>query len=340
MTNSFFLDLAARHARMPIGTDLVLTEKPDSAAVKLDGRRLGQVMEEAARRWNTPLALPLMDLTVEKEWLLGALGVAAAEIPTWHFDAAVPEKLPSAPATPRLTANCEAIRYIATATDLFPCGMSIGPFSLMTKLIADPIAPVFLAGLGEEDEDVTRVEQTLALATEVILHTIAGQLDAGAKAVVLCEPAANAVYFSPKQLDDGADTFDRFVVALNKRIADFMQGRGAELIFHDCGELTEDMVRKFTTLKPAMMSLGSSRLLWEDAPLVPNDIVLYGNLPTKKFYSDEVMPLAQVEEAARVLLEKMTATGHPFILGSECDVLSVPGAERTIRDKVKAFLNV
>ena len=340
MPNSFFLDLAARRARMPIGTELILSEKPDSAAVKLDGRRLGQVIEEAARRWNTPLALPLMDLTVEKEWLLGALGVAAAEIPTWHFEAGVPEALPSAPPTPRLSANAEAIRYIATATDLFPCGMSIGPFSLMTKLIADPIAPVFLAGLGEEDEDIGRVEKTLALATKVILHSIAAQLDAGAKAVVLCEPAANAVYFSPKQLADGADTFDRYVMALNQRIAAFMRERGAALIFHDCGELTDGMVRQFATLEPSMMSLGSSRLLWEDAPLVPDHIVLYGNLPTKKFYSDDVMALAQVEETARVLLEKMEATGHPFILGSECDVLSVPGAERTIREKVKAFLNV
>ena len=340
MTNTFFLELAARGVRNPIGTDLLLTEKADPDAIKLDGRRLGQVMEEAARRWKTPLALPLMDLTVEKEWFLGALGVAAAEIPTWHFDAGVPEALPKAAPTPRLNANLNAIRYVATATDLFPCGMSIGPFSLMTKLIADPIAHVFHAGLGEEDEDIERVEKTLAIATEVILHTIAGQLDAGAKAVVLCEPAANAVYFSPKQLDDGADTFDRYVMALNKRISDYLHERGAALIFHDCGDLTDSMVRKITTLEPSMLSLGSSRMLWEDAKLVPDHIVLYGNLPTKKFYSDEVMPLSEVEETARVLLEKMAVTGHPFILGSECDVLSVPGTEKTIREKVNAFLNV
>jgi len=339
-TTNFFLELAARGMRAPIGTELVLSEKPDPGAIKLDGLGLGQVIEEAARRWKTPLALPLMDLTVEKEWLLGSLGIAAGKIPTWHFDGGIPESLPDAPPTPRLRANLEAIRHIATATDLFACGMSIGPFSLMTKLIADPISPVFLAGLGEVDEDVERVENTLALATEVILHTIGAQLDAGAKAVVLCEPAANAVYFSPKQLADGADTFERYVMALNRRIADYLNERGAALIFHDCGELTNSMVEQFSTLEPAMMSLGSSRVLWEDAGLVPDHIVLYGNLPTKKFYSDEVMPLAQVQEAGRELLEKMTATGHPFILGSECDVLSVPGAERTIREKVNAFLNL
>ena len=118
---------------MPIGTDLILGEKPDRAAIKLDGLRLGKVMEESARRWQTPLAFPLMDLTVEKEWLLAGLGVAAQEIPTWHFSGDVPETLHDAPITPRLKANSEAIHYIATETDLFPCGMSIGPFSLMTK---------------------------------------------------------------------------------------------------------------------------------------------------------------------------------------------------------------
>jgi len=34
----------------------------------------------------------------------------------------------------------------------------------------------------------------------------------------------------------------------------------------------------------------------------------------------------------------MRAVDHPFILGSECDVLSVPGQERTILEKVEAFL--
>ncbi len=335
----FFLDLAASGVRMPIGTELVLSEKPDPDAIKHDGLRLGQVVEEAARRWQTPLALPLMDLTVEKEWLCGGLGVSASQIPTWHFEeSAVPDTLPSAPLTSRLNANNEAIRYLATHTDLVPCGMSIGPFSLMTKLIADPISPVFSAGLGDTDEDVERVEKTLELAARTILHTIEAQIDAGAKAIVVCEPAANTVYFSPNQLAEGTAVFDRYVMDLNLRISGLLKSRGVALIFHDCGELTNDLVGKFAALKPAMISFGSSRLLWEDAKLLPDNIVLYGNLPTKKFYSDEVMPIEQVRELGREIATRMRATGHPFILGSECDVLSVPGSEKTIRAKVAAFL--
>ena len=102
----------------------------------------------------------------------------------------------------------------------------------------------------------------------------------------------------------------------------------------------EPSTRTRLSFESAMLSLGASRLLWEDAALVPRDIVLYGNLPSKQFYSDATMPAARVRELAGELLQRMRATGHPFILGSECDVLNVPGSEVRIREKVKAFLEV
>lgn len=337
---SIFLEMASAGAKFPIGTDLILSECADPEAVKLDGRQLGQVVEASARRWNTPLAFPLMDLAVEKEWLLTGLGIPAGEIPTWHFESAVPDHLPCSEPTARLRATVEAIRYIKEHTDLCPCGMSIGPFSLMTKLVSDPITPVFLAGQGEMDEDVEQVERVLELATETILQTIGLQLDAGARAIVLCEPAANTVYFSPNQLAESTGVFDRYVMRLNAKIRDLLEQRSAALVFHDCGELTDDLVRKFGELRPAMLSFGSSRCLWEDARLVPDDVVLYGNLPSKRFYSDRVISVDQVAAMASELNEKMRVSGHPFILGSECDVLSVIGAEEIIRAKVDAFLRV
>ena len=91
-------------------------------------------------------------------------------------------------------------------------------------------------------------------------------------------------------------------------------------------------------VRPAVLSLGSSRRLWEDAPLVPSDVVLFGNLPTKHFYSDETLPLDAVRSMTRDLVARMRETAHPFILGSECDVLHVPEAGETIRRKVEAML--
>jgi len=341
MDRSYYLELAAKGLRMPIGTHLVLHEQPDHEAIVKDGRRLGEVVAATARRFRTPMAVPLMDLKLEKEALLRARGVAPAAIDTFHFDDP-PEPGGAIPLTGNMAAACSAIRHVAeNEPDLLPMGMGIGPFSLMTKLIADPITPVYMAGTGagpDDEPEVALVERLIDLS----LHTIQGYLDAqiaaGAKAIILCEPAANTVYFSANQLADNWEIFDRYVMAPNLRLRDQMAARGVDLVFHDCGELIDGMVSRFATLDPALLSLGSSRALWDDARLVPKRTVLYGNLPTKQFYSDESVPLQRVRELAADLVARMRAAGHPFILGSECDVLSVPGAEPTIAAKVQAFL--
>jgi len=87
-----------------------------------------------------------------------------------------------------------------------------------------------------------------------------------------------------------------------------------------------------------MLSLGSSRRLWEDAARVPHDVVLYGNLPSKLFYSDALMSELRVSGQAAVLRNQMRQSGHPFILGTECDTLFVPEYAATIRAKVACLL--
>lgn len=340
MSRQTYLSLAAAGARIPIGTHLLLHSHPDPAAILLDGRRLGGVIADAAHRFRTPLAVPLMDLALEKEALLLACGLPASQAEGHHF-AACPEVPAEIPLTPRMRAACGALAEVAGRPGLVPIGMAIGPFSLMTKLVTDPITPVYVAGSGvtaAEDGEVALVEQLLAVAERVIHRYLQEQIRAGARAVIVCEPAANMVYFSPKQLAVDAGVFERFVMEPMRRIAGLLAGHQVDLIFHDCGELTDDMVRRFSTLGAAMLSFGSSRRLWEDSLLVPRDTVLYGNLPTKRFYADQ-LTAAEVGRLARELLDRMGATGHPFILGSECDVLSVPGKEREILGKVDAFMN-
>lgn len=341
MNRSFYLDLAASGHRAPIGTHLLLHSRPDADAVIQNGSALGAVVAETAERFQTPLAVPLMDLTLEKAALLGALGVAPSDVDSFHFDAPPPESVPTQ-FTPRMNATCEAIQHVASKASLLPIGMGIGPFSLMTKLVQDPITPVFLASSGmepEEEPEVAVVERCIQVGTEIILSYLAAQADAGAKAIIVCEPAANLVYFSPNQLSESFETFDRYVMEPMRRIKAMLDSKGVDLIFHDCGELTNEMVSRFSTLDPAMLSLGCSRSLWDDAALVAKTTVLYGNLPTKRFYSPQ-LTVQEVERLSVELLEKMQATAHPFILGSECDVLSVPGSEKEILAKVDAFMQV
>jgi uroporphyrinogen-III decarboxylase len=303
----------------------------------------------AAKRYCSPLAIPLMDLSLEKDALLVLLGIPAAAREKFHFeeagDASFVDTVASAPfMTPRMEASCEAIRYVAEQEDrdLHPLGMCIGPFSLMTKLLRDPITPVFMAGTGltaEDDEDVERLEWVMKISTQIILRYVAAQLNAGAKGMIVCEPAANRVYFSPNQLAEGSDVFNRFVMEPNLRIKTTLDEADADLIFHNCGELTDGMVRSFNRLHPVMLSLGCSRKLWEDAALVDKDIVLYGNLPSKKFYSDEAICVVDIETMTRDLIGEMKKAGHPFIMGTECDVLSVPGRVETIHRKIDAMMN-
>lgn len=350
MVRERILELAAQGHRFPVGTDLTLHGHADAPAIMHDGARLGAVLAENADCWGTPLAIPLMDLMLEKTAMLLAMGVPEADVATFHFhdevaadylkafDANAPTMFD---ATPRLRANMGAVRWVVQERkDLIACAMTIGPFSLATKLLSDPITPVYMAGMGDEAEDneeVALFEQVLDISRRVVLASVRQQLADGAAAVFVAEPAANLVFFSPKQLAAGADVFERYAMQPNRELAQLVRESGAELLFHCCGELVDSMVRDFASLHPALLSLGSSRCLWHDAALVPKNVVLYGNLPSKKFLNDD-MPPALVRTMAAELSEQMAQTGHPFILGTECDVLSVPTARDAIQAKVDAMM--
>ncbi len=348
MDRKFYLDLAKSGAAFPIGTDLIVHERQDPKNTMLDGVLLGKAVEEASRRYHTPLAFPLMDLKLEKALLLDILGIPLDKVDTYHFETCPPDEmiekvkkeLPHR-TLPRIQATCDAVKYIADKTDLVPVGMCIGTFSLMTKLMTDPITSVYMLGMGiepEEEESVGTVKKTLEIASMIIQRYITMQIEAGAKAIIMCEPAANKVYISPTQVEEGSDVFDRCIMDYAFRIKALLDKHNVDLIFHDCGELTDFMLEKFATLDPAMLSLGSSRKLWEDARITPKTTVLYGNLPSKHFYSDERITKEQVTVLSRDLIKKMKEAEHPFILGSECDVLSVPESIKTINDKVNAFV--
>ncbi|MCS6950859.1 MAG: hypothetical protein NZ520_10405, partial [bacterium] len=92
-----------------------------------------------------------------------------------------------------------------------------------------PIAPIYLAGMGvtgEEDPEVKMVETTLELSMMVILRSMQAQIEAGARAMFIAEPAANRVYISPKQIEQGSDVFERMVMRYLRRVKDFLHEHG------------------------------------------------------------------------------------------------------------------
>jgi hypothetical protein len=346
---AFYLELAARGLRMPIGTDLAMHEESEPEEVRDNGDALARVIARAARRWGTPLAVPLMDLRLEKLDLMTIAGVPEEERERYHFTApleqAALEKLcaeQDGPLCPGSRARDEALARIGAQPDLVPVGMAIGPFSLTTRLMADPITAAAMAGSGVEAEDAEEVKllwQCLRMAEAAVLRAVRSQMRHGAKAIMICEPAACTAFISPRQLKAGSNLFERLVMEPNLRVKAALEEAGCNLIFHDCGELIDPMVEAFAQrIHPVVLSLGSSHKLWEDARLTPSDVVLYGNLPTKSFYSDGAMPVEEVVRRTQELAEKMKACGHPFILGSECDVLFVAEAQDAIRKKVEAMM--
>ena len=349
MNREYYLELAARGLRMPIGTDLVMHEEREPEKVRNDGAALARVIERAARRWGTPLAISLMDLRLEKIDLLAMAGVREAEAEIYHFTAPLEEAALAKMCGEQTDMLCagsrardQALARISAQKDMVPVGMAIGPFSLTTRLLADPITAAAMAGSGMEPEDSDEVRllwQCLRVSEAAVLRSVRSQIRHGAKAIVVCEPTASIAFISPRQMRAGSDLFERLVMGPNLRLKAAMEAAGCDLIFHNCGELIDPMVQAFAhRLHPVMLSLGGSRKLWEDAHLVPKDVVLFGNLPSKSFYSDAAMPVEEVIRLTEELVAKMKACEHPYIVGSECDVLFVPDAQETIRKKVDAMM--
>ena len=346
-----YQQMAEDKLTMPLAVDMVLHDEGDEETVKKvlgEGQALGQVIVRAARRFGVPLALPHMDLKLEKKLLLQGAHVGAGEKEAFHFKQA-PTKAEvqalvdgiAGPLPVELQAQVDAVRFVAgSAPDLVPCAMTIGPFSLMTTLLDDPISAVYFAITGataQEEPAVALLEAVLDLSIRAVERSLRHQLDAGARLAFVCEPAANNVYLSPRQMKAAPAAFGTLVMANLKRYRAVLDEYGAHLFLHDCGELTPAIVSQLVQLRPAVLSLGSSEKLWEAAEIVPPATVLYGNLPSKKFYSDDVINVSEVAEQTRNLIERMAGAGRPFILGTECDVLYVGGAAPQIWSKLTAM---
>jgi len=264
MDRQFYLDLAKSGLRMPIGADLTLHEKPNPAEIVTDGKALGRWWRKrrgaTARRSRSPHGSAARengdpgdsrrpscrDPVVPLQHRSRSRGGA----PPAGRTAAAAESCPPGP---------YRVGGLHRRTDgLVPIGMTIGPFSLMTKLLKDPITPIYLAGSGmtaADDPDVALVDRALELSLTIILSSVEAQIRAGAKAIFMAEPAANIVYVSPSR-SKAVPTSSSATDCADRRVKALLDRHGVDLIFHCCGELNEYMVRQFTTLHPVIISLG------------------------------------------------------------------------------------
>ena len=154
--NLVYLDLARSGRCLPDGDGPGLErETPDPEAARRDGLGWARSWNETPGAGARPLALPLMDLRLDKADLLARLGIGEEEADRFHFAAPFDQETSetlrrgdtprTVPAARHATERCDTS---PAATDLLPVGMTIGPFSLATKLMADPITAVALLGSG------------------------------------------------------------------------------------------------------------------------------------------------------------------------------------------------
>jgi len=97
--------------------------------------------------------------------------------------------------------------------------MTIGPFSLATKPMADPITAAALLGSGvsaEADSQVKLLCDCLEAAESVVLSSVRRHLEQGARAMLVCEPAASAAFLSPRQIRRGSEAIWRKVEAMTR----------------------------------------------------------------------------------------------------------------------------
>ncbi|MDK2971802.1 MAG: hypothetical protein PWP23_1557 [Candidatus Sumerlaeota bacterium] len=346
MSRQTFHDFARRGLAMPLAVDLLVHLESTPEKVDANPSEMARIMIRAAEVFDTPLAVAPMDLRVEKAALAEWLGIPRTEHETFHISQslsteqldALRRHFESGELTTRMRVTADALGIAAKRSTLIPTGMAIGPFSLVAKIIEDVITAVFMVGADadpDDEESVALTLQLIDLTTELVEAYVRAQIAGGAKAIIICEPAANKVYFSPKQIAEGSNVFERIVIEPNRRIARVIEEAGADLILHDCGELTPEMITALAGLHPAVLSLGSCVDIVEATQYVPRDVVLFGNVPSKFFPREDEMPVEKVRAICGSLRERMEATGHPFILGSECDVLCVNGHERGIMAKAR-----
>ncbi len=108
--------------------------------------------------------------------------------------------------------------------------MAIGPFSLTTRLMADPIAAAAMAGSGVAPEDSAEVNllwQCLSVAEAAVTRSVRSQIAHGARAIMVCEPAACTAFLSPRQIKAGSAIFERLVMEPNLRLKAILEEGGA-----------------------------------------------------------------------------------------------------------------
>jgi uroporphyrinogen decarboxylase len=258
-------------------------------------------------RFETPLVMTAMDLSVEAEIFGCMVRMSDDDIPTVIerrvTEPAEIQSLPDPqPGEKRSAIPLEVVRHLVNYADGIPVlGCMIGPFSLagrifgvsetFTLTITDPLSLLALL------EKVTPFLVRYALAFR----------QAGASGVIMAEPAAGLI--SPRSLAQFSAPFVR-------RVVEAVQSDDFSLIYHNCGAKLVHLPQ-IVEAGAAGYHFSSPMDILEAVKQVDGRTIIAGNLDAVKvFYRGK---LEEVRRATESLLSA-TVTYPNFIISSGCDL--------------------
>jgi len=293
---------------MPIGiyAGLEITGASVRQSV-MDAHAQSEAVQALHERFNTPVMLTAMDLSVEAEEFGCEIRMTEDEIPTVIgrkvTSLAEIDRLPDPViGSARSVVSLETARMLLSSVKGIPVlGGVIGPFSLAGRIF----------GVSESLEvSLTEPEVLKALlekVTRYLIRYLTAFREAGVHGVIMAEPAAGLL--SPRGLS-------QFSSVYVKRIIESTVTPEFTVVLHNCGAKLVHLP-KVLEAGAEIFHFGALMDIGQALTQVGEDIILSGNLdPTGVFHNGNPQ---EVTARTRELLQ--AAAGHSnFIPSSGCDI--------------------
>ena len=265
-------------------------------------------MKAIAERCPMAASVSLMDLSVEAEAFGASISISGDEVPT--VVGAVLEEPEDADrlvvpevGTGRTGLYIDALRQaLRSITDRPVLAGVIGPYSLAGRLMG---MTEIMINCYEEPE---MVHTTLEKTTEFLISYIQAYKQIGAHGVVVAEPAAGLL--SPTLMSEVSGKY-------MKKIINAIQDDQFAVIYHNCGNSTNQMVQELYEVGAVGYHFGDAVPMQEMMEKFPPDVLVMGNISPAKTFRAGTPELVRKETLE--LMDRCCSHAN-FIISSGCDI--------------------
>lgn len=286
-----------------------------------DSNLQAEGMKVIANSCNSAAAISMMDLSVEAEAFGAKIKVFDDEVPTVIGRMIETQEDAEKLLVPKIGDGRTGIyiNAIQKATKIIldrpVFAGTIGPFSLAGRLM--DMTEIMVNCLIEPD----MVHTTLKKAIEFIKIYINGFKAAGANGIIIAEPAAGLL--SP-------DLNAEFSVPYIKEIVDEVCDDTFIVIYHNCGN-TIPLMKDILSIGAAAYHFGNANDMEEIAKLVPNDVLIMGNIdPAGEFRNGTPQ---SIRSTTKDIMGRCCKYKN-FVISSGCDIPPLSSW-----DNIKAFFD-